>query len=93
MAKVKTGTLTEKHGITVIPATRPGFAFHPVGEVGDGGVWSNTRRIGHIYAEEQTGGHLYDALDTQLRSIGKFPSQAKAIDCVVEHALRQEAAR
>ena len=93
MAKVKTGTLTAKHGITVIPAARPGFAFHPVGEVGDGGVWSNTRRIGHIYAVEQAGGHLYDALDTQLRSIGKFPSQAKAINCVVEHALRQEQAR
>lgn len=93
MAKVRTGTLTAQHGITAIPASRPGFAFHPVGEVGDGGVWSNTRCIGHIYADERPGGHVYVALDTQVRSIGEFPSQAKAINCVVERTLHQEQAR
>jgi hypothetical protein len=89
MPKAPAGTRTEKHGIQQIKAERGSFAFHPVGEVGDGGVWSGARCIGHIYVDERKGGYVFCALDPQMQTVGEFPSQAKAIDCIVKRSLAQ----
>jgi hypothetical protein len=92
MPKVPASTITEKKGKSQIKAAGATVAFHPVGEVGDGGVWSGARCIGHIYADERKTGYVFLALDPALTTIGEFPTQAKAIECVVARTVAKRRA-
>jgi hypothetical protein len=87
MPKVPAGTITQKKGRTPLRSSKGNFTFAPAGEVGDGGVYSGDRCIGHIYADERKAGYVYQALDTSHNKIDEFPTQSKAIDCVIATTL------